>query len=161
MQPSPGMQVGVYIGGFNLYYGGKFLCGPSTAGWRWLDVRALAARLVTNHSAWTGTIIDRIVYCTARISGADNPIGSREQDAYLAALTNTRTADHIEYGNYVNRATSEPPNATVCALHPKTRRHSDVLMAMSGEGGRVVDYRLHDRAVEGTLSVSPSTRIIH
>lgn len=48
------MRVGVYIDGFNLYYGGRGLCGKGTAGWRWLDVRALAARLVTGHSSWTG-----------------------------------------------------------------------------------------------------------
>jgi hypothetical protein len=72
------MRAGVYIDGYNLYYGGKFLCGPGTPGWRWLDLRALATRLVTTHSAWTGATIDRIVYCTARISGVGNPIGSRQ-----------------------------------------------------------------------------------
>ena len=75
------MRVGVYIDGFNLYYGGRGLCGKGTAGWRWLDVRALAARLVAGHSTWTGATIERVVYCTAVISGADNPVGNREQDA--------------------------------------------------------------------------------
>lgn len=102
------MRVGVYIDGFNLYYGGKFLCGAGTPGWRWLDLRALAGRLVGNHSTWTSTTLDRIVYCTARISGADNPTGSREQDAYLTALGNATVVDHIEYGNYVNRVSSAP-----------------------------------------------------
>ncbi|MGH3970432.1 MAG: NYN domain-containing protein, partial [Mycobacterium sp.] len=102
------MRVGVYIDGFNLYYGGKFLCGPGTPGWRWLDLRALAARLVSSHSTWTGATIERIVYCTARISGKDNQVGSREQDAYLAALTKAGVVDLIEYGNYVNRATTAP-----------------------------------------------------
>ena len=80
------MRVGVYIDGFNLYYGGRGLCGKGTVGWRWLDVRALAARLVANNSTWTGATIERVVYCTAVISGADNPVGNREQDAYLRAL---------------------------------------------------------------------------
>lgn len=114
------MRVGVYIDGYNLYYGGKFLCGPGTAGWRWLDLRGLATRLVTTHSTWTGATIDRIVYCTARISGADNPIGSQEQDAYLTALANAGIVDHIEYGLYVNRTATAP-------LATKDRRGRPVL----------------------------------
>ncbi|UXA21333.1 hypothetical protein [Mycobacterium sp. SMC-4] len=102
------MRVGVYIDGFNLYYGGKFLCGSGTAGWRWLDLRALATRLISDQSAWTGATVERIVYCTARISGADNPVGSQEQDAYLTALTSAAVVDHIEQGNYVSRVTSAP-----------------------------------------------------
>lgn len=114
------MRVGVYIDGYNLYYGGKFLCGPGTAGWRWLDLRGLATHLVTTHSTWTGASIDRIVYCTARISGADNPIGSQEQDAYLTALANAGIVDHIEYGLYVNRTATAP-------LATKDRRGRPVL----------------------------------
>lgn len=114
------MRVGVYIDGFNLYYGGKFLCGSGTAGWRWLDLRALATRLIANQSAWSGATVERIVYCTARISGADNRVGSREQDAYLAALIRAAVVDHIEEGNYVNRVASAP-------LATKDRRGRPVL----------------------------------
>lgn len=102
------MRVGVYIDGFNLYYGGRGLCGKGVAGWRWLDVRALAARLVANHSTWTGATIERVVYCTAVISGADNPVGNREQDAYLRALRRSQAADRIELGNYVHRVSVGP-----------------------------------------------------
>jgi hypothetical protein len=102
------MRVGVYIDGFNLYYGGKFLCGPSTPGWRWLDLRRLATDLTANHSPWASVIIERVVYCTARISGRDNPQGSQEQDAYLTALTDANIVDHIEYGNYVTRTVRAP-----------------------------------------------------
>lgn len=102
------MRVGVYIDGFNLYYGGKFLCGAGTAGWRWLDLRGLATRVMRNHSMWTGATLNRVVYCTARISGADNPIGSQEQDAYLTALGNAAVVDQIEYGTYVSRVSSAP-----------------------------------------------------
>ncbi len=102
------MRVGVYVDGFNLYYGGRGLCGKGTPGWRWLDIRALADRLVTNRSAWTGATIERVVYCTAVISGADNPIGNREQDAYLRALRRSKTADRIELGNYVHRLARAP-----------------------------------------------------
>lgn len=102
------MRVGVYIDGFNLYYGGRALCGKGVGGWRWLDVRALATRLVAHHSTWSGTTVERVIYCTAAISGADNPVGNREQDAYLRALRRTGSADHIEMGNYVRRVATAP-----------------------------------------------------
>ena len=110
------MRVGVYIDGFNLYYGGRGLCGKGTPGWRWLDVRALSARLVANHSTWTGAAIDRVVYCTAAISGADNPVGNKEQDAYLRALKRTSSADHIEMGTYVRRVARAPVSYTHLTL---------------------------------------------
>jgi hypothetical protein len=102
------MRVGVYIDGFNLYYGGRGVCGRGSAGWRWLDLRALAQRLVGNHSTWTTAAIERVIYCTAAISGADNPIGHQEQDIYLRALRRTGSADHIEMGNYVHRVARAP-----------------------------------------------------
>jgi hypothetical protein len=71
-------------------------------------VRALAARLVANHSTWTGATVERMVYCTAVISGADNPVGNREQDVYLRALRRSQTTDRIELGNYVRRVTRAP-----------------------------------------------------
>ena len=74
-------------------------------------MRALAARLVAGHSTWTGGTIERVVYCTAVISGADNPVGNREQDAYLRALRRSQTTDRIELGNYVHR-TARAPLAT-------------------------------------------------
>src|SRR5271169_6200566 len=40
------MRIGVYIDGFNLYYGARGLCGRGTPGWRWIDLRALATDLV-------------------------------------------------------------------------------------------------------------------
>ena len=40
------VRVGVYIDGFNLYYGGRLLCGRNRHGWRWLDLAALADRLI-------------------------------------------------------------------------------------------------------------------
>ena len=40
------MRIGVYVDGFNLYYGARGLCGRGTPGWRWLDLRGLAADLV-------------------------------------------------------------------------------------------------------------------
>ena len=79
------MRVGVYIDGFNLYYGGRAHAGFSgVAGWRWLDVRALSKALLVEQAAlWPAARIERVVYCTARISARDNADGARDQDVYL------------------------------------------------------------------------------
>jgi uncharacterized LabA/DUF88 family protein len=97
------MRVGVYIDGYNLYYGGRANCGRSTAGWRWLDLRALATDLVAAQRAWSGASIEQIVYCTARIDGKTNPSAFQDQDVYLKAIAKSHSVDHIEYGNYVAR----------------------------------------------------------
>jgi len=34
------------VDGFNLYLGARSVCGRGTRGWRWLDLRALAERLL-------------------------------------------------------------------------------------------------------------------
>jgi uncharacterized LabA/DUF88 family protein len=100
------VRVGVYIDGFKLYYGARGLCGRGTAGWRWLDLRALAVTLAT--ARWAGCSIDRVVYCSARISGRDNPSGASDQDVYLKALTASASVDLIEYGTYVSRVKTAP-----------------------------------------------------
>lgn len=102
------MNVGVYIDGYNLYYGGRAICGRGTAGWRWLDVRALVNRVIKNESAWPNITSLRVVYCTARIRGADSLDGQRDQDAYLRALVAAQAVDVIEYGTYVSRVATAP-----------------------------------------------------
>jgi hypothetical protein len=83
------------------------LCGRGTAGWRWLDLRALAARLVAGRG-WDDPEVTRVVYCTARISGADNPVGQREQDVYLRALRAHGAVDELALGTYVARVAAAP-----------------------------------------------------
>ena len=77
-------RVGVYIDGFNLYYGARGLCGKGTPGWRWLDLRALSQGFLHAHSGWSPPFDLRVVYCSARVSGRDNPSGQRDQDVYFA-----------------------------------------------------------------------------
>jgi hypothetical protein len=101
------MHVGVYVDGFNLYYGARGLCGRGTAGWRWLDVRGLAASLVARTPTWAGAVVHRVVYCTAPIDAATNPSGYAEQQVYLKAVT-ACCADHIEHGYYVARVKTAP-----------------------------------------------------
>ena len=102
------MRVGVYVDGFNLYYGARSLAGRGTAGWRWLDLRALAADLVSRRSSWPDAKVSRVVYCTARIDAVSNPSGQADQDVYLKALVAAGSVDHIEYGTYVSRVKTAP-----------------------------------------------------
>jgi uncharacterized LabA/DUF88 family protein len=100
------VNVGIYVDGFNLYYGARSLCGQGTAGWRWIDIRALADSLLP--PSWPGATITRVVYCTARISAASNPSGHADQDVYLKALTAANSVDLIEHGTYVARVKRAP-----------------------------------------------------
>jgi hypothetical protein len=68
-------RVGVYVDGQNLYYGARGLYGRGTPGWRWLDIRALAQRIVASQPHWPTARIARVVYCTAVIDAASNPSG--------------------------------------------------------------------------------------
>lgn len=102
------LRVGVYIDGYNLYYGARHCCGKGTAGWRWLDIRALVTSLVEAQHEWVDADLDRIVYCTARIDAGTNPGGAADQDVYLKALLAARSVDLIEYGNYVSRVKFAP-----------------------------------------------------
>jgi uncharacterized LabA/DUF88 family protein len=95
------MRVGVYIDGFNLYYGGRTLCGEGMPGWRWLDVRALVESRLP--SQWTNASISRVVYCTARVSGVDDPTTPQDQDRYLRALELSGSVDEIAFGTFVAR----------------------------------------------------------
>lgn len=85
------MRVGVYVDAFNVYFGGRYICGTATTGWKWLDIRSLAADLVARRNNWHGANIHRVVYCTALIDGAFNPDGRIRQDTYLRALQKTST----------------------------------------------------------------------
>lgn len=103
-----GFRVGVYIDGFNLYYGGRSIFGRSTQGWKWLDLRKLSQRLLEQQSGWPPSNDLRIVYCTARVSGAENPNTPLDQDTYIRALTEMKSVDHIEFGNFKQRISLAP-----------------------------------------------------
>lgn len=94
----------MYIDAYNLYYGMRGFCGRGTAGWRWLDVRALAQTLC----GWRGSAIERVVYCTARVDPADSQSAFNDQDVYLKALKAHGSIDVLELGRYVARAKKAP-----------------------------------------------------
>jgi uncharacterized LabA/DUF88 family protein len=102
------MRVGVYIDGFNLYHGGREHCGRGAPGWRWLDLRALAKQTLPGAWQSAGATIERVVYCTARVSGATDQTSPRDQDVYLRALAANASADVIELRNFVARVRRAP-----------------------------------------------------
>ncbi|MFF0266072.1 NYN domain-containing protein [Kribbella sp. NPDC004536] len=102
------MKVGVYVDGYNLYYAARRSCGRGTPGWRWLNIRSLAESLIAEQPAWQGSTIEKVVYCTARISARTNPSGHADQDAYINALTRSKSVTAVEFGNYVARVKQAP-----------------------------------------------------
>jgi NYN domain len=97
------LDVGFYIDGFNLYYGGKSYFW-SRPGWRWLDLRALATTVVavaSQQPTWNGAVLARLVYCTART-------GDQDQDAYLGALKVAGSYDWVEWGYYADKLIHRP-----------------------------------------------------
>ncbi len=121
------MRVSVLVDAYNLYYAGRKLCGRGVPGWRWLDVRSLAATLVAEQSAvWPGAMVERVVYCTARIKGAANPSGAADQDIYLKALLASGSVDHIEYGNYISKVIKRP-------LATEDKQHKPVIVTRTGQ----------------------------
>lgn len=137
------MRIGVCVDGFNLYYGARGLCGRGAPGWRWLDLRSLAQRLVAGRDDWPGAEVVRVVYCTARISGADNPSGQRDQDVYLRALQTGGAVDELAMGTYVSRVTTAPLATRRTDrprdLRPVVTHPAWPVMVQDGRGGDVPD----------------------
>lgn len=99
------MKVGVYIDGFNLYYGGRALFGRNVPGWRWLDLRQLSQRLLDRRPDWLKreAVIERIVYCTSFVDGRYNRQARLDQDTYVKALRANGSFDHLEEGHFISR----------------------------------------------------------
>lgn len=95
------VRVGAYVDGVNLYYRGRdqFRQLPGRPRWKWLDIRSL----VSAFAGWDGSVVDRVVYCTALRDRAGDPTSLADQQNYLGALEAGGSVDHIEYGVYVSR----------------------------------------------------------
>ncbi|MGI5286125.1 NYN domain-containing protein [Nonomuraea polychroma] len=133
------MRVGIYVDGYNLYYGARGLCGRGTPGWRWLDLRAMATDLISQRTNWAGAHAERVVYCTARIDGADNPDGQRDQSIYLNALLAASSVDHIEFGYYVSRVKYAPLAVRDRAGRPVIARSAWPVQVCDSSGASVPD----------------------
>jgi uncharacterized LabA/DUF88 family protein len=131
------VRVGVYIDGFNLYYGARGICGRGTPGWRWLDLREFAADLLKRRGEWPGAQVERLVYCTARIDATANPSGQADQDVYLKALVAAGSVDHIEYGTYVSRVKTAPLAVKQPDGRPRLVGPDWPVMVQDGHGGPV------------------------
>jgi uncharacterized LabA/DUF88 family protein len=128
------VRIGVYVDGFNLYYGARGICGRGTPGWRWLDLRALAISLVSQHRNWPDAQVNRVVYCTARIDAASNPSGARDQETYLHALRAAGSVDLIEYGTYVSHVRTAPLATRDEQGRPQVVRPEWPVMVQDGHG---------------------------
>jgi len=135
------MRVGVYVDGYNLYYGGRGLCGRGTPGWRWLDLRSLASDLVANRSLWGTPTSLAVTYCTARRGGADNPQGQQDQDTYLRALKLSKSVDTFSFGNYVSRVATSPLATLGPGGRPVLAHANWPLMVQDAAGCAVPDAR--------------------
>ncbi len=102
------MKVGAYIDGFNLYYGARKLCGRGAEGWRWLDIRSVVKSTLPHAWRDQGATLERVIYCTARVSGARNPSSAADQTVYIRALEAHGSVDEVEFGNFVSRAKFAP-----------------------------------------------------
>lgn len=157
------MRVGVYVDGYNLYYGARGLCGRGTPGWRWLDIRAQAERVLSRISRWQGAAIAHIVYCTAVIDAASNPSGYTEQDIYLKALTAGHSVDHIAYGSYVARVKYAPlaVRAATRSRKPQIVHPQWLIMVQDAHGNPIPDATFMvsyaDREEKAPTSTSPPT----
>jgi hypothetical protein len=102
------MRVGVYVDGFNLYKRGHALAGDA-AGWKWLDIRALAATLAAEEWPLEAHTISRVVYCTTRVKPtASNPDGPLRQESFINALRASGSVDWVEYGLFVDKVKTRP-----------------------------------------------------
>ena len=90
------LRVGVYIDGYNLYYGGSRLVGGGR--WKWLDLRAMVLAHIPAFAPWDKAVIERVVYFTAEITNA--PESLRRQQAYIQALQLSRSVDFVELGRF-------------------------------------------------------------
>ncbi len=119
------MRVGVYVDGFNLYRRARASAGH-TAGWKWLNIRALAASLANEQ--WAASAphdIVRVVYCTTRVEATvANPDGPGRQEMFIHALTTSGSVDWVEYGLYV-------PKVKIRPLATPNRRGKPVLVHAS------------------------------
>ncbi len=94
--------MGVYVDAFNVYYGARAHCGRGVAGWRWLDLAALATSLI-NPYIWPDPTLERLVYCTAPRDREGDASSLRDQQTYINALRHHIRQLQVLDGKYVPR----------------------------------------------------------
>jgi uncharacterized LabA/DUF88 family protein len=81
------VRIGVYVDGFNLYYGARGICGRGTPGWRWLDLRALATSLARSHRNWPDVQMHRVEYGTYVSHVRTAPLATRDEQGRPQVVT--------------------------------------------------------------------------
>lgn len=146
-------RVGVYFDGFNVYYGGKSQFGAGSPGWKWYSPRLLAQNVIASVIAapyctasisgiWGQYSLERLVFCTARISPDRDQQALHDQLSYLNAIRAGGHVDHVEYGHYVSRIKHSPlaikgENGKPEIFHPKWP-----VTVQDAQGNRVDDATL-------------------
>jgi uncharacterized LabA/DUF88 family protein len=110
-------RIGVYIDGFNLYYGGNALVGNST--WKWLDIRKLIQNHLPSSDPWKSGEIIRVIYSTAEVTKPPETL--RRQQAYIEALLVSGSVDQVVYGKY---KTYRDENFAALGFYTKFKRVS-------------------------------------
>lgn len=90
------MRTWTYIDGFNLYYAIR------SSGCKWLNIKELAQVAMP-----AGTVIEKLKYYTARVSGATDPDQPRRQHIYLNAL-GTIPEVEIYFGQFLAKTMWRP-----------------------------------------------------
>jgi hypothetical protein len=101
-EPPQPTRVGVYVDAFNVYYGGRAHCGRGVAGWRWLDLAALAMSMINTY-VWTRPTLERLVYCTAPRDREGDPSSRQDQQTYINALREHTPELDVVAGKYAPR----------------------------------------------------------
>jgi uncharacterized LabA/DUF88 family protein len=112
-----GPRIGVYIDGFNLYYGGNALVGNPS--WKWLDVRKLIQQHLPLDNFWKSGNIIRVIYSTAEVTKPADTL--QRQQAYIEALLVSGSVDYVAYGKYT---TYKDENFAVLGHYKKFKRVS-------------------------------------
>jgi len=132
------MRVGIYIDGFNLYYGGTALAGVGARGWKWLDLRGCFEAVA--RARWPDVSEVRpVVYCTARISSRVDQDGYKRQETYLRALRRSGSVDHIEYGKFYDEVKTRPLATRDRKGRPILVRPQIPLLIQDGAGAHIDD----------------------
>jgi uncharacterized LabA/DUF88 family protein len=101
------VRVGVYIDGFNLYFGGASIVGAHAPGWKWLNMRSAFGAIALRHWPAAATI-EPVVYCTARLLGRVDADAQKRQDDYLRALHKSNAIDTLQLGNFLEKVKKRP-----------------------------------------------------
>lgn len=99
------MRVGLYVDAFNVYYGGRALCGRGTAGWRWLDLAGLTMSLI-DPQLWTEAELTKIAYCTALRDREGDASTLTDQNTYIGALQHHSSILTVVNGLFAPRTKS-------------------------------------------------------